>query len=84
MQDFVRTCTLTPPPTVRCVVISFGITGSVMVFPIGLVLLFVAYCCCRGKESDDQSHQEFQDRKFFLSLLAYVCLFVHVHYCFMG
>ena len=58
------TCTLTPPPTVRCVVISFGITGSVIVFPIGLVLLLVAYCCCRGKESDDQPHMQFQDCKF--------------------
>ena len=75
VQVFVYTYTLTPPPTVRCVVISFGITGSVIVFPIGLVLLFVAYCCCHGKESDDRPHQEFQDRKFLLSLLACLPLF---------
>ena len=89
MYMYVHVPTVILPPTARCVVISFGITGSVIMFPIGLVLLFVAYCCCHGKESDDWLHKHFSDCKCINTVSVMIvisflrtpfwCSHIHVH-----
>ena len=55
------------PPAGQSVLISTGIVGSVVVFPIGLALLFISCCSCCKKKSDDIFHKEFHDCMLFTS-----------------
>ena len=55
-------------PAAQGVLISAGIIGSVVVFPIGLTLLFACCCCFHKKESDEEFLKQFHDCKLFTSL----------------
>ena len=46
------------------VLISAGIVGSVVVFPMGLALLLAFCFCCSGKKSEKHSLKKFNDCKF--------------------
>ena len=60
------------------VLISAGIVGSVVVFPIGLALLLTFCFCCSGQKSKNQNHKHAVPNREFNNTSPYTPRNVHV------